>query len=125
MHASYEDILKAAKCEPQWWDQNGVPRFAPFRPGMCPNIYSTTVILVRIACQVCGRQFDVEMHDAPWGGVARPPKEWHYGDPPYHCDETCEAGSTMNCEDLTVLEVWHRGHMQDWLRHPEWEGPIP
>jgi len=61
----------------------------------------------------------VEIHASIYGKM-RPPRELHYGDPPRH---GC-VGDTMNCDDLEVLEVWHRPAFGDFERHPELEGVI-
>jgi hypothetical protein len=121
MHSNYRDILQLAKGVPLWHDQNGTPRYLPFEPSLCPDIYSHTVVLAEIACQDCGRKFAVEMHAGTWdwrGGAM--PSKWHYGDPPVH---GC-VGDTENCEDLAILEAWHREGIGDWRRHPEFEGLI-
>lgn len=121
MHEGYEDILSRITEKPKWWDANAVPRYDEFHPRYCPDIYSNQVILLRIACQDCGQQFDVEMH-AGFFETLNPPK-LHYGDPPRH--DCPGAGETMNCEDLAVLYVWHRPHAAEgWVRHPELEGLI-
>jgi hypothetical protein len=86
---------------------------------MCPNIYSNQVVLLRIACQYCGTRFDVEMHSDFFAPIKHP-KKLHYGDPPRHgCDG---AGDTMNCDDIAVLEVWHREGIGDWVRLMDLEG---
>jgi len=121
MHDGYEDITSRIDEPPTWYDQNGVPRYGEFHPDSCPNIYSRLVVSMRIACQHCGRRFDVEMHSGVLldrrDGIL--PKEWHYGDPPAH---GC-VGDSMNCEDLEVLQVWHKQDWE-WQRCEELEGPI-
>lgn len=119
MRENYEDIKALTKKSPQWYDANGTPRYAKFHPTLCPDIYSNTVILMDITCQQCGKHFTVEMHSGLWETSA-PPKKWHYGDPPIH---GC-VGDTMNCDDVSVLEVWRREHMEEWERVPELEGNI-
>lgn len=121
MHSNYEDILSRIKEEPLWYDTNGVPRYAKFEPNLCPDIYSNTVILMEIACQYCGQRFDVEMHAGIFGTQLRP-KGWHYGDPPRH--DCPGGGDTMNCDDIAVLECWHREGMGDWVRRRELEGHV-
>jgi hypothetical protein len=121
MHGNYEDITSRILEAPVWYDQNGAPRFAPFHPNLCPNIYAHRVVLLRIACQECHREFLVEMHNDIWGGDFHPNK-LHYGDPPFHAE--CHAGSTMNCEDLEVLEVWEKPSLHAWKRRPDLEGPM-
>jgi hypothetical protein len=115
MHEAYEDIISRISEAPTWYDQNGTPRYGKFTPDHCPNIYSSNVILMKIACQFCGQRFHVEMHTDIWDERISPPKKWHYGDPPRNvCDG---GGDTMNCEDLAVLEVWSKTNpLRDWKR---------
>jgi len=122
MHSNYEDILSRIEEKPSWYDANGAPRYGPFTPEMCPNIYAEDVVLLRIRCQACGQHFDVEMHD---GDVFRPlpiPRGLHYGDPPAH--GCALGGDTETCDDLMVLEVWRRMSVGDWRRCPSFEGPM-
>jgi hypothetical protein len=119
MHSNYEDIRSRIGEDPTWYDANGTPRYGPFTPEMCPNIYSNEVVLLRIACQYCRAFFDVEMHSDFFSPIKHP-KKLHYGDPPVH--ECAGGGDTMNCDDIAVLEVWHREGIGDWLRRPDFEG---
>ena len=121
MHHHFEDILSRIKEVPTWWDQNGTPRYGLFQPDSCPSIYAHRVVLLRIACQECHREFLVEMHDDVWGREFHPTK-LHYGDPPNHPE--CLAGNTMNCDDLEVVEVWEKPRLGDWQRRPELQGPM-
>ena len=116
---SFRDIISRIAEDPSWWDSNGTPRYGKFSPDQCPDIYSDTVVLLRIACQDCGCEFDVEMHASLWCGSFNPQK-LHYGDPPSH---GC-IGDTMNCDDIAVLEVWHRSSVEDFVRLPQREGLI-
>lgn len=122
MHHLYADILSRIKEDPAWYDSNGVPRFGKFTPDSCPNIYAKEVCLLAIRCQSCHQQFKVELHMdlvqqmqfdsnvtlAGWirGGTI------HYGDPPRH---DCAIGNAMNCDDLEVIEYWHRPK-SEWIR---------
>ena len=120
MHESYPDIRDRIEEDPTWYDSNGTPRYGEFSPERCPNMYTRTVFLLRIACQHCGREFDVEMHERVFESIEHP-QELHYGDPPAH---GC-TGDSMNCEDLEVLEVWRANPIEGcWHRHPELEGEI-
>ena len=47
--------------QPLWWDENGVPRYKAHHPSLCPNIYATEVVLLRISCQSCDVEFEVQM----------------------------------------------------------------
>ena len=118
MHENYDDIKSRIAEEPSWYDANGTPRYGEFTPDMCPDIYSRSVVLLRIKCQSCGRPFDVEMHSSFFAPF-KIPKRLHYGDPPIH---GC-VGDTMNCDDIAVLEVWHREGL-DWERRSEFEGLV-
>jgi hypothetical protein len=117
MHENYEDITSRIAEPPTWYDQNGTPRYGPFHPKRCPNIYADQVALLEIACQRCGQTFQVEIHSSIFEELH--PQKAHYGDPPIH---DC-VGDTMNCEDLAVLQVWHRFE-GEWIRRPELEGPM-
>ena len=121
MHSNYEDILSRIQENPTWFDQNGTPRYGPFRREMCPNIYSNQVVLLLIACQSCGERFKVEMHSDFFSPI-RNPKKLHYGDPPVH--DCAGGGYTMNCDDLAVIEVWCREGVGDWVRRLDLEGLI-
>jgi hypothetical protein len=125
MNHDYSDIRDKIKETPLWYDQNGVPRYAPFHPKYCPNIYADKVALLRIACQNCGVIFFVEMHSDVFG-TFRHPKNLHYGDPPaHHC-----TGDSMNSCPRAVVQMWTRDRdpksptFMDWLRHRDLEGEI-
>jgi len=105
MHQDYHDITSRLG-SPVWFDECGVPRYDPFAPGMCNDIYADEAVLLEIACQRCGARFHVSDTNR-WGPSIREAivdKAIHYGDPPHH---DC-IGDTMNCEDLQVLEYWYR-----------------
>lgn len=132
MHVSYEDIRKRIAEEPLWFDENGTPRYDPFKPGMASDIYAQAAALVEIACQSCGQRFMVAFSVGSWVGwrdgemkpgtvsmrKAITEQLLHYGDPPRH--DCTGGGDTMNCEDLRVLEYWEREDME-WKRVPEFE----
>lgn len=135
---NYPDILNRIPEPPLWFDSNGVPRYDPFHPSLCPNIYAEEVVLYEIACQACGKRFLVEEHSSPMDFLKtnQPPgmrttladgvrqKGLHYGDPP--CWE-CASGATMNCLDIKTVEFWTRNVASfpnegwDWHRVPELE----
>ena len=124
MNQEYHDITSRLG-EPIWYDECGVPRYDPFEPGMCNNIYANEAALLWIACQDCGKRFCVALSTMGWrrkrAGIARSIAERmiHYGDPPHH---DC-IGDTMNCEDIRVLEYWHRGQDtgHEWVRDTDYE----
>ena len=119
MHTDYNDIKSRISEEPAWYDSNGVPRYGEFSVKACPSIYANQVVLLRIACQVCKKEFDVEMH-GDWCNPIEYPQKLHYGDPPAH---NC-TGDSMNCVDLEVLQVWvcDRGKSRKWERYVQYEG---
>jgi hypothetical protein len=131
MHHHYGDIRSLAAEPPQWWDEYAVPRYCAFTPDEVANVYAHEVALVEIACQNCGARFAVawsrsrhQMGEDETGHVwvreARPfdPLRFHFGDPPNA--GCCDAGPTMNCEDLRVLQSWRRENFV-WVRQPEKE----
>ena len=121
MKANYEDIISRIVESPNWYDENGAPRYGEFHPSLCPNISSCHVGLFLVACQECGQEFQVEMHGYLWDSRKKgAPSKWHYGDPPAH---GC-VGDTMNCEDLAVLQFWTKELFDEWERRREFEGGI-
>jgi hypothetical protein len=142
--------------QPIWWDTHGVPRYVEHRPDHAANIYADEAVLLRIACQLCGEKQLVQMTWSSMDTIrAQIHTEWaaltrgeskpdarqpslaefiragtiHYGDPPRHNDgngEFCHAGCTMNCEDLAIVEYWHRGgETRQWQRDAELEIMLP
>ena len=149
MHYDYADILALTTKRPLWFDKHGCPRFVPHHPKHSPDIYAAEVVLLRIACQNCHREIDVQMtwstgdtmhmymisngerqaevqkiSQQGWLRTQIENKSIHYGDPPAHnCPDTgdyCHAGCTMNCYDLKVLEYWSKKQWE-WKREPELE----
>lgn len=121
MHDSYSDIKERIAEEPMWFDENGTPRYGKFKPDMCPDIYADVVVLMEIACQHCGERLQVQMSRGWMNPDRRPPKKWHYGDPPWH--DCTGAGESMNCDDIAVLEVW-RFNRFEWKRLKKLEGSV-
>jgi len=129
MNSSYKDILDLADKtgdKPKWFDTNGVPRFCDFHPKYSPNIYAEEVVLLKIACQGCSHQFDVELNVDLFEHVQNKnfekfslrPKDIYYGDPPnIGC---CPAGPTMSSISLYVVEFWINENFT-WVRHSEFE----
>lgn len=147
MKSGYEDLLAIAAGAippqtPQWWDENGAPRFVAHGTHYCPDIYANEIVLLEIACQRCERRQLVQMSSSQMDEIrARMmQREFvslakqveagaiHYGDPPHHNDsrgEWCHAGCTMNCYDLRVIEFWRRVLTDDWERVPALEIALP
>lgn len=102
MLQGYEDIRRRIAVPPLWHDEAGVPRYDPFEPCLCANIYCDECAFVLIACD---------------GSL-------HYVDPPRR--DCCPAGPTMNCLDLQVLEYWRKPEGKlEWERASELEVLLP
>jgi len=127
MHHSYDDIRSRIPMEPLWWDENAVPRYVDFHPHHLANIYATEALLLRIACQGCGRIFLVALSDdgglreeraITLAGLVRG-NEVHFGDPPNI--DCCPSGPTMNSVPRDVIEFWSRVPGREWQRCSELE----
>lgn len=133
MLRDYKDIIDRLG-PPQWWDDNGCPRYCDFAPYTC-GVYDEIVALIEIACQACGERFRVvvsydrmsmwrreenaETHRREIFPTAESINAFHFGDPPPH---GC-VGDTMNCDTYRVLEFWRRKELPEWgwERAPEYE----
>lgn len=111
MNRSYSDITSRLG-EPLWWDEQAVPRYEPFHPCHC-GIYDVEVVLARISCQACKRDFTVAFtrtHMDVMGPVngslasQMAAGALSYGDPPNI--DCCAAGPTMSSDFKEVLEHW-------------------
>lgn len=133
MLPGYDDIRALTDRDPDWFDGNGVPRYAPFEPPML-GVYDRTAILVRIECQACQQSFLVgegrhPMNDFVNGKRLHMDMEtwvrrYHYGDPPIH---GC-VGDTMNSVPVEIVEAWEQRSDKGtpwpkWQRVPAVEGP--
>lgn len=133
MFNDYTDITKRIAAPPKWWDENGVPRYAEFDPQRLANIYAREAALVEVACQACGRRFEVafshpclERTSDKIGLLAENIRdgELHYGDPPNYGN--CQSGASMNCFDLRVLQYWSRDNQKfEWVRDSRLEIGLP
>jgi hypothetical protein len=140
MHNGYYDITSKMSEDPQWWDENGVPRYDKFHPKHCPDIYADVVVLYLIECQSCRRKLKVSLSHRFLNllGISRQTAStscsehdmaelkldnWSFGDPPIH---GCSGGGeTMTSDTIAVLEVWHRNFPRhDWIREYEFEGVV-
>jgi hypothetical protein len=127
MNQAYEDITKRLG-PPLWWDEYSVPRYDPFRPELCNDIYAIEACLLEIGCQRCGRRFLVaEAWDEMDGiqGIARlsdriADGSVYWGDPPIHDDP---SGNTESSDPLAVVAFWTRAK-GEWARVPELEKRI-
>ena len=133
MNTDYDDIRSRIAEAPTWFDERAVPRYGKFHPRNLSNIYAKEGVLMEIACQGCGRHFNVGLsflslsHDSmtdeiyddqndpirTFEGLIRV-RRIHYGDPPnVRC---CAAGPVMNSIPKRVLEYWKRNTANGWER---------
>lgn len=124
MLPDYEDIKALTQQPPHWYDDHGVPRYAPFDPSML-GVYDHIAVLAKIGCQGCDQQFHVGVGQPRYtiwqptpepNTLAKLAGRFHYGDPPRHGG--C-VGETMNCLDFRILEAWEQD--VDWVRQPAFE----
>jgi hypothetical protein len=125
----YSDITSRIDAAPQWWDENGAPRYCPFGPEHTANIYAREALLLAIQCQDCGCGFSVAMSWSWWPGHETSLRELvekdaiHYGDPPN--TGCCPAGPTMNSIPKRVLQFWEQHDVvAGWRRVPELEREV-
>ena len=131
---SYPDITKRITDPILWYDENGVPRFDPFHPDLCANIYAREVVLLRIQCAACSKQFEVALNwhpiELPGGRSLRSrildkPHTVACGDPPcFDCSNGCGAGMTMQADVIGVVEFWE-SRRGNWHRVRSLEGLLP
>lgn len=125
MHHHYGDITDKIDEEPTWWDEYAVPRYCDFSPHVTANIYASEAILLQVACQSCGKRFDVAMTFNPeWDNVTatEDTEQLDYGDPPNAV--CCPAGPTMNSIPIRIKEFWKREDFE-WERVPDLEIEFP
>lgn len=128
MHCAYDDIRMRIAEEPKWFDEYAVPRYCDFHPNEVANIYADEVVLMEIACQVCGKHFlkatsqddfkrmmggfsladRIKDRDVYWNGD--PPNIW-----------CCPAGPSMTSETICICEYWTKDEHYEWVRKPEYE----
>jgi hypothetical protein len=130
MMQSYRDLLEMVGREPLWWDEAGVPRFVPFEPSLCNNIYADEAALLLIECVGCGRRLHVavtwsRVQEMLRGASALSTRieqhTVHYGDAPcWRLGESQCAGTMMASTPLRVVEFWERCGGQ-WVRRSELE----
>lgn len=136
MYQPYFDITEKLGT-PLWWDENGVPRYQPFEPRLCADIYFRYAALIEIRCQGCGQTFPVaatwsvtahigsRYDDVVWdktGHNPQPksglPKERDagfccYGDAPFHPLGGQCSGTTMTTSVVRILEFWGREGIEE------------
>lgn len=130
MLPDYADIHEAAGfVTPDWYDENGAPRYAVFAPDML-GVYDKYALLVTIACQSCARRFPVGCGWQSWRlqlnydtrtfelrgyDLAELARDFRYGDPPRH---DC-GGDSMTSVAVRVEEAWERAARSKSF--PVWE----
>jgi len=128
MRQEYADI-RGRLGEPQWYDENGVPRYDPFHPSLCSDTSAQEVVLLLVECCECGEPFEVAITRSLRGSPTLAEEvvsgTIHYGLPPMH-DWCYFDGQTKDCIDRRVLEFWRRDdpESQEWRRVRALEGEI-
>lgn len=135
MFPEYPDIQALTDKEPIWYDDHGVPRYAPFSPRLLSTVYAHQCALMEVQCQSCNRTFlvgiDLE-HRRGQPSTAQIITEEalpHYGDAPFHgAGGHPQCGGTTMCAITTkVLQLWGRnaqtGH--DWQMVMQYKGGSP
>lgn len=141
MHSDYSDIIARAG-KPDWWDENGTPRYGEFHWRRCPDIYADFVVFAMIRCASCGRTFKVQMSDRKlsmsrlfakheWTPEGLPDFPhghlggWCYGDPPWHTERDSGqcAGTTETSDEVAILQFWGIDpDTHEMKRMPQYEG---
>lgn len=122
----YHEIIEKFGREPDWWTEDGFPRYVQFRPEEC-GIYAMQVALLQIECQSCGHRFNVVREWSPTGlddtpPISKTPNAIGYGDPPnLPC---CASGPTMQSDTIRILEFWSRVDIWEWKRIPAIEATV-
>lgn len=121
MTHDYSDITDRIAEDPEWYDENAVPRYGSFKPDAIANFYANECVLMEISCQNCGELFKVAMSlrraDTTIADEIKV-RTLHYGDPPNN--GCCAGGASMNCNDLRILEYWRRINFE-WVRDKDLE----
>lgn len=129
MWPGYEDIRSLTDRDPDWFDQNGTPRYAPFSPGLL-GVYDTVAVLAEVVCPACSWEGKVGIgwpeYEISASNVVRHSTEdlvrrCSYGDAPRH---GC-VGDTMVVDIVSIEQAWERRGRREWERRPDLEGPQP
>lgn len=148
MNNKFEDITSVMG-KPDWYDLAGYPRYGKFKPDNHSNIYADIVILFRIGCQACAKEFNVAeaftiyqlyenknfkaymqlnkvgenepltKHLVPFIKSLSPEDLMWLIHYGDPPNHGC-VGDTMNCEDNQILEFWYR-ESSKWKRINELE----
>lgn len=130
MLPNYADIRALTDAEPIWFDERGVPRYAPFHPRLL-GVYDRYAVLAEIECQSCGERMlvgegrpqhlfhavgrSVEVLEQSMADLAQ---NFVFGDPPRH--DCPGAGETMTCIERRIVEAWEQVDFE-WVRRSEHE----
>jgi len=122
MKPNYNDLLRLGqqcKRKPLWYDENGAPRFVRFHPKYSTNPYTSLVVLARIRCTECNREFLVEMTSSYLDSrIHFPPISWTYGRPP---DHECDYGCLKAAKHIEIVRAY-RYSKSGWIRRQDLEG---
>ena len=126
MRPFYEDIIKRAG-PPEWFDEYGVPRYGPFKPGRGANVFAREATLVQIRCRASGASFKVAFSrpsPSPVPAISISELiatgQLCYGDPPNM--ECCSKSAFSRSIAEKVLEYWQkRDARKGWRRDPTLE----
>jgi hypothetical protein len=121
MRRKYTDITSRITENPLWWDFYGVPRYEPFTYQMSSDVYADEVLLLKIACQACATEFNVEVSRCKYEKLPKLAdniKDVFYGDPPN--TSCCQVGPTMSSISLYIIEFWERDNLK-WRRRTDLE----
>lgn len=121
MRRKYTDITSRIIESPLWWDFYGVPRYEPFTYQMSSDVYADEVLLLKIACQACATEFNVEVSRCKYEKrpkLADNIKDVYYGDPPN--TSCCLVGPTMSSISLYIIEFWEKDNL-NWRRRTDLE----
>jgi len=123
MNRPYDDLLALSDRKPSFFQQGGIPRWAPFQAGYSTSPYTVDCAIAEIACQLCDTRFHVLMESGSRDKETIlqriRAKNLQYLDPPnVGC---CRGGPSMTAETIRVLEYWAREETFQWKRDPEAE----
>ncbi len=123
MFTDYADIRDRLGT-PDWFDENGVPRYCEFHPRRIANIYANETALLRISCVICRQEYIVAISThAHRPKICRmiEARTLHYGEPP---NADCCGNAHLNSEPRRVLQYWRRPPGGRWERDRSHETDI-
>lgn len=126
MKQNYQELLQH-NVPPDWWDENGCPRYVLFNPKYC-NPYANEAALLDVECQSCRALFvvgvssDSQTHSqrSTLSQMIFAKYPFIYGDPPYvtYC---CDVGQNQCTRTIRVVQFWQK-YEYEWKRVHEYEG---